>query len=65
MKIDGQNNNNKNRWALEISIKSGKYSTSSLSLVIYHRVRFFKNAQKCTLALKGAETHKTINFDGS
>jgi hypothetical protein len=36
---------------IEISVKSGKDSTSTLSLVI-HRVRFFKNLQKCTLESK-------------
>jgi len=35
-------------WIIEISVKSGKDSTSTLSLVI-HRVRFLKNLQKCRL----------------
>jgi hypothetical protein len=53
----------------EASIKSGKDSTSTLSLVIIHRVRFRKNLQKSTLAFKeggGGETEETINiiFDG-
>jgi hypothetical protein len=50
---------------LEISVKSGKDSTSTLSLVI-HRVRFKNNLQKSTLAFKGGwggETQETI-FDG-
>jgi len=37
---------------LEISIKSGKDSNNTLSLVI-HGVRFKRNLQKSTLALKG------------
>jgi hypothetical protein len=37
---------------LEISEKSGKDSTSTLSLVI-HRVRFKKNLQKRALAFNG------------
>jgi hypothetical protein len=37
---------------IEISAKSGKDGTSTLSLVI-SRVRFFKNLQKSTLAFKG------------
>jgi hypothetical protein len=51
---------------IEISIKLGKDSTGTLSLVI-HRVRFKKkNLQKSTLAFKGGdETQKTINFDES
>jgi hypothetical protein len=54
---------------IEISIKSGKDSTSTLSLVI-HRVRLEKNLQKITLAFKGGggggvEINKNINFDGS
>jgi hypothetical protein len=36
-------------WIIEISVKSGKDSTSTLSLVI-QRVRFLKNLQKSTLA---------------
>jgi hypothetical protein len=36
---------------IDISIKLGKASTSTLSLVI-HRVRFKKNLQKSTLAFK-------------
>jgi hypothetical protein len=39
-------------YLLEISVKPGKDSTSTLSLVI-HRMRFLKNLQKNTLAFKG------------
>jgi hypothetical protein len=52
MKTDWQNNNTKNRWALGISVKSEKDSTSTLSLVIYHRVRLKKRAKKC-ISIKG------------
>jgi hypothetical protein len=34
MKTDWQNNNNKDRWSLAISVKSGNDSTSTLSLGI-------------------------------
>jgi hypothetical protein len=37
---------------IEVSVKSGKNRTSTLSLVI-HRVRFEINLQKSKLALKG------------
>ncbi len=47
---------------LKISVKSGKDSTSTVSLVI-HRVRLQKNLQKSTLAFKGGgETQKTIKI---
>jgi 6-phosphogluconate dehydrogenase len=53
------------RHKIEISVKSGKGSTSTLSLVI-HRVRFFKTLDKSTLAFKGVvETQKTNFFYGS
>jgi hypothetical protein len=58
----------KSSRVLEISVKSGKESTNTLSLVI-HRLRFEKNLQKSTLTFKeggpGVETQKTSNFDGS
>jgi hypothetical protein len=41
----------KSSRVLEISVKSGKDSTCTLSLVI-HRVRFEKNLQKSTLTFK-------------
>ncbi len=37
---------------IEFSVKSGKHSTKTLSLV-QNKVRFKKNLQKCTLAFKG------------
>jgi hypothetical protein len=50
---------------LELSVKSGKYSTSTLSLVI-SRVRFFKNLHKNTLAFNGrgefSEFHPVFPF---
>jgi hypothetical protein len=39
-------------YIIEISVKSGKDSTSTLSLVI-HRVRLKRNLQKSTLGFKG------------
>ncbi len=49
-------------WLIrEISVKSGKDSTSTLSLLI-HRVRSKKNLQKSTFAFNGGETQKTIKF---
>jgi hypothetical protein len=53
----------KSHSTLEISVKSGKDSTSTLSLVI-HRMRLKKNLKKSTLALRGGETQKTIKIDG-
>jgi len=48
-------------YIIEISVKSGKDSTSTLSLVI-HRVRFKRNLQKSTLGFKGrGETQETID----
>jgi hypothetical protein len=51
---------------LEISVKSGKDSTSTLSLVI-HRVRLKKKkpAKKYISIQGGGEPQKTINFDDS
>jgi hypothetical protein len=44
---------------LEISVKSGKDSTSTMSLVI-HRVRFNKNLQNTTIVFiqESAENHQ-------
>jgi hypothetical protein len=45
-------------YIIEISVKSGKDNTSTLSLVI-HRVRLKRNLQKSTLGFKGrGETQK-------
>jgi len=50
---------------LEISVKSGKDSASTLSLVIC-RVRFKKKTAKKYISIQwGGETKKTINFDDS
>jgi hypothetical protein len=50
-------------WITEISVKSGKDSTSTLCLVI-HRVRFRKKPAKKYIRIQGVgvETQKTINF---
>jgi hypothetical protein len=54
-------------YVLGIFVKSTNYNTNTLSLVI-HMVRFKRNLQKNTLALKGGgggKKHKTNKFYGS